>query len=296
MPVSHWTNRKLAGLIKGQTIHRNSALSDSRLLWCDFIGATFWPHGFWNHHRETYYLNVQMVESGTLTVRSSSGSIMVPAGSMVVIPPGEFTLEANSPGGLHKKHFGISGPLCLRNLSLLGLDKIILLPNCPDSEFLLEFEHLRKLAEDWGPADPAAIHAYTAQTAKLMMMLSQRAENRNLPQTLIIAKSFMEYAFSSDLTLEKICQHSGCSKTLLQNLFRKHFNTTPIKYLTSLRMKYAEQLLKGQNYPVKIIAEMCGYNNPLYFSNAFKKYADCYPREFRRRYGEDGLSDTISFD
>ena len=274
-------NRKLVGLIKGRSISINPALKSSRLLRCCFIGSTLWPHGYWNHHYGTNYLDVQIVESGILILRSESGSIRIPAGSTVLIPPGEFTLEAGSAEGVRKKHFGIAGSLCLQNLGILGLDKIILLPNCPDAELQEELDLLYRQAEQ-EYVDSSMIHAFTAQLSKLIIMFAERAENRNLPQTLITAKSFIECAFfNNNLTMKEISHHAGCSKILLQKQFRQYLNITPIQYLTQVRMKYAEQLLKEQKHTIKIIAGMCGYNNPLYFSNVFKKYSGCYPREYR---------------
>ena len=279
MHTSDTINRKLAWLINGQSRHWYSSVRESCLLWCNFIGSTCWPQDYWIHHRKTYYLDVQKVEKGQLAILSGNRQILVPEKTIALIPPGEYTLKAVSPGGVQKKHFGLTGQFCLNNLASLGLDKILLLNN-GDRRFEEAYDRIFFLA---GEQNPAEIHEYSAQVFKMMLILSDLAKDRNLPQTLADAKYFMECNFSRDLDLQEICSQAGCGKTVLQNQFRRCLDTTPIKYLSLVRMKYAEKLLLESEYPVKTIAAMCGFRNPLYFSNVFKEYSGCYPREYRKR-------------
>lgn len=61
----------------------------------------------------------------------------------------------------------------------------------------------------------------------------------------------------------------------LRKLFKKEMGLTPLEYMTKLRMRKAEALLGGMGvtgYTVGEVAELCGYENALYFSRVFKKY------------------------
>ena len=40
----------------------------------------------------------------------------------------------------------------------------------------------------------------------------------------------------------------------------------------NMRMEYALMLLQNHQMTISLIAEMCGYENVYYFSNAFKNY------------------------
>ena len=58
---------------------------------------------------------------------------------------------------------------------------------------------------------------------------------------------------------------------------------TPLEYLTGLRMKKAEIMLTSQwtrDYAVGEIAELCGYENALYFSRVFRKHFGCSPSQY----------------
>ena len=280
-------NRKVLHLVKGLTQHWAPQIPSTDLLWCDFVGRAFWPDGYWIHHRKTHYLDVQIVEKGLLSVQSDSDKKIVRENSLILIPPGEFTLKAVSPGGLKKKHFSIRGSLCLKNLALLKINGLTVIPNYPDEEFLSEFDTLYRLAES---KNSARIIDYIGQVSKIMILLSEHVtENSSFPQPLSLARHFVEINFATPFTSEDVCHYAGCCKTVLQSLFKKHMHMTLNNYLTELRMNYAKRLIQETEYPFKEIAKMCGYNNPLYFSNVFKKHTHYYPREYKNSYLHDLL-------
>lgn len=69
----------------------------------------------------------------------------------------------------------------------------------------------------------------------------------------------------------------------LRKLFKKEMGLTPHAYLTSMRMKKAEMLLKAMRaneYSIAEVADMCGFDEPLYFSRVFKKHFSCPPSAF----------------
>jgi AraC-like DNA-binding protein len=56
--------------------------------------------------------------------------------------------------------------------------------------------------------------------------------------------------------------------------------------MTGLRMKNAEALLGAMwtnSYTISEIAQMCGFEDALYFSRVFKKYYGCSPSNFGKR-------------
>lgn len=54
--------------------------------------------------------------------------------------------------------------------------------------------------------------------------------------------------------------------------FITQFGIPPKKYIINMRMEYALMLLQNHQMTISQIAEMCGYENVYYFSNAFKNY------------------------
>ena len=65
--------------------------------------------------------------------------------------------------------------------------------------------------------------------------------------------------------------------------FKEYTNSTPAQYLLSLRISNAQTLLETTSYNVTEIADIVGYDNPLYFSRIFKKQVGLSPSEFRKQ-------------
>lgn len=69
--------------------------------------------------------------------------------------------------------------------------------------------------------------------------------------------------------------------------FKQELNTPPSQYLIHLRLRYAKHLLINTSHGVAQIAELCGYSNPFYFTNAFRKYTGRSPTNFREHHLKD---------
>lgn len=74
---------------------------------------------------------------------------------------------------------------------------------------------------------------------------------------------------------------NGMSHSSFRRRFKQQMGMAPIKYLLELRLRKAKHLLMHTTLPVKIIAEECGFENPLYFSRFFRKRTGLPPSEAR---------------
>ncbi len=69
-------------------------------------------------------------------------------------------------------------------------------------------------------------------------------------------------------------------------VFRKTMKASPIDFIINCRMEHAKSLLLSSNYPVSMIADMCGYKSVYYFSRHFKNYTAKSPTQFRTAVSE----------
>lgn len=102
-----------------------------------------------------------------------------------------------------------------------------------------------------------------------------------MPHNLNKAIRFIEELYSSPISLEEIANHARISKYALIRLFNDHLQTTPIQYLTNLRIRKAAKLLHRSNKSIKQIAEEVGYADANYFNKAFRKVTGLSPGAFR---------------
>lgn len=93
---------------------------------------------------------------------------------------------------------------------------------------------------------------------------------------------YMQQHLSEHISLDTLAAVAGLSRSGLMWKFRRHFDTTPQKHLTMLRMQLAKQLLLESGLSVTEIAEKCGYGDVYYFSNAFHQNIGVSPTAFRK--------------
>jgi two-component system response regulator YesN len=82
-----------------------------------------------------------------------------------------------------------------------------------------------------------------------------------------------------ELKVEQIAQHVFINASYLRAIFKKAHGVTVTDYVTKLRMHTAKDLLFSGDMKVSDVSTKVGYNDPAYFSRAFKKYYGYAPSE-----------------
>ncbi len=96
-----------------------------------------------------------------------------------------------------------------------------------------------------------------------------------------IIRNFTQPDFALDEAVRQMPFHYD----YLRKLFKKETGLTPLEYMTNLRMKKAETMLSAmwsKEWSVSEIAQMCGFEDALYFSRVFKKYYGCSPSNYAK--------------
>lgn len=113
---------------------------------------------------------------------------------------------------------------------------------------------------------------------------SEKPNFRHVSEELLKIIRYMNLHLSERIDMKRLAEQFYLSHTGLIYKFRHELGTTPSQYLILLRIRYAKQLLLNETCSIGEVAERCGYNNPFYFSNAFRRHTGMNPSEFRRHY------------
>ena len=91
----------------------------------------------------------------------------------------------------------------------------------------------------------------------------------------------MQKNFASDITLSGIAKMCSVSPEHMSRTFKKETGFGFSEYLTHLRLKEAEYLLKNSTLPITDVAYQCGFFDSNYFSVVFKKIFGVSPSGMR---------------
>ena len=103
----------------------------------------------------------------------------------------------------------------------------------------------------------------------------------NYPLPLVKALAFIRENFTQGIHLSNAAEAAQVNTAHLSRLFAEHLKTNFIDYISALRINEAERLLKEKSITVKEAAFAVGYQDPNYFSKAFKKNKGILPTEVR---------------
>lgn len=237
------------------------------------------------HTHETWEL--VYCTSGQGTFLFQDGRIIpYHAGEMVAVPPKE--VHANS---------------CEEGSANIHLN--ILDPSFP-------YRYAFKVQDEGGSICRAFVEArmyYTSDKAKRELVLASLGEL--IVSYLIVLRSNSEFSepveqirnsilnnyTHPEYALDEYIKSLPFHYDYLRKVFKKELGMSPLEYMTSLRMKNAERLLSTMwtsGYAIAEIAQMCGFENALYFSRVFKKYYGCSPSQFIRTQRQTHSADPGS--
>lgn len=97
--------------------------------------------------------------------------------------------------------------------------------------------------------------------------------------------TYIEQHYNEDIGLNELAEMASMSTAYLSVLFKSEVGMSYIKYLTSVRMNKAKELLRDGK-KVGEVSEMVGYHNYRYFTDTFKKYVGKTPKAYQT-YGEE---------
>ncbi|MEK6646620.1 MAG: AraC family transcriptional regulator [Candidatus Firestonebacteria bacterium] len=94
---------------------------------------------------------------------------------------------------------------------------------------------------------------------------------------------YIENNYKKQLSDIKLSNKFHLSSQYISSLFRKQIGSSPIEYLTKIKIEIAKNLLKNFKKKISSIASEIGYNNTYYFYRVFKKNTGVTPSQYREK-------------
>lgn len=238
----------------------------------------------WPHYHSLY--EIYFLEEGNCTYIIDDKVYNVQSGDIVIIPDGIIH---------HTKYDNIKHSRILINCTCKYIPAF-LQSDISHENYLyrnpLIAEEVRKIFEkienEYNLKDSFSDEIISCHTQSLFYLLMRNNEycididdgNRLIEQ----AVAYIKENFASDITLSSLAKKFSVSPEHFSRLFKKETGLGFSKYLNSLRLQYAEQLLRsadGQN--ITKVAEICGFDDSNYFSKKFKEVYGVSPKKVQKK-------------
>ncbi len=186
-----------------------------------------------------------------------------PAGATALLPPGRLHVERPGPVGMEVLWMGVAGGL------LDGLPRdgsLVLRDHHSRPHWNLLWECYARLAPLSGPELDGL-----AKTLAARFLRGSTAWRQWDVDGLEEAETYLEQQCVSNEPVAAIAARFGMSVSNFHLRFRRRTGLTPNAYRLRARMRAAYRMLRHRSMPVKEVARLAGYDDPLYFSRVFRK-------------------------
>jgi AraC-like DNA-binding protein len=94
--------------------------------------------------------------------------------------------------------------------------------------------------------------------------------------------AYLHEHIAEDCTVASVADALSYSDSYVRHVFRAKSGTSIGRYLIDLRMTRARELIETTNLSVAGVAAASGFDDPNYFSSAFKKHFGCSPLSLKK--------------
>ncbi|MCR4651655.1 MAG: response regulator [Lachnospiraceae bacterium] len=110
-----------------------------------------------------------------------------------------------------------------------------------------------------------------------------RKKADSLKSPIVKAVEYIRANYTKDLSLDDVAKMVNVTPYYFSKLFKSEEGINFLDYLTTLRIDAARSILSGDEYSVKEVGAMVGYQDPNYFSRIFKKNTGLTPTEYKEK-------------
>lgn len=125
----------------------------------------------------------------------------------------------------------------------------------------------------WDSAERGCNYAVTSTFYSVLDKIHREAFSEYIPLSDERMRDVFDYIhknYCDDINIPELAEIYGSSETYFRRVFKMVCGDTPLKYINSLKLRYAEELLQSGYYSVKEVAEKAGFSDSKYFSRLFK--------------------------
>jgi len=221
--------------------------------------------------------NITYVISGEALYTIDGKELCAKAGDLLCLPPGTLRsalsfhdrlMKCLSIDFLLKETAGESASLPFPRICHLGIRKDVM-------------QSFQELMRAWIERPPG----YSTRVRGLLLLILHRLMELTVfnidssaadPRIEKVSR-YIALHYSEKLTVQDMADLVDLTTAYLGSLFKRETGFSVNQYLTRVRVKNAENLLRSGEYRVSEVAELCGFSDPFHFDRRFKEITGLAP-------------------
>ncbi|MDR6551090.1 response regulator [Paenibacillus qinlingensis] len=139
--------------------------------------------------------------------------------------------------------------------------------------------------------DFRTLEALFSWLAAWMVQVSEVYRNEstlaNHPDVLIFEhiEAYIKEHIDQDITLQMVADRFFYNPSYLSRIFKRKLDKNYMRFVTEIRIQYAQECLKKPEYLVTDVCTMCGYKSYKHFVKTFRSITHMTPTDYRKKWG-----------
>lgn len=259
-----------------------SRASDAAPLMINCTGLMTLSHRFTSYNergREDYYL--MYVVEGALTVGTPCGDRRAEVGDFVLFPPHypyKYTFSGEGSISYYFVHF--TGSYAQGLLDALSLAPLPYIGRAGFSESVSRT--ISSIFDLYAREDPLREVKSSALLQTVLATLAGKTRGGGGRSRLKRSLPYINAFYTENISVPELAAMENLSVSRYNALFREIVGSSPIRYITELRMNQACSLLATTDLDIGTIGQAVGYEDKHFFSKTFKRHIGVPASEYRK--------------
>lgn len=113
-----------------------------------------------------------------------------------------------------------------------------------------------------------------------MIKLMKSGRNARKSSVIMVAMEYIQKHYNEEISLNEISKYVNLSPQHFSKIFKEETNYNYVEWVNNLRITKAKEIMNQEDYTIKQVCYLVGFQDPNYFSRIFKKYVGISPTEY----------------
>ncbi|OAS18971.1 response regulator [Paenibacillus oryzisoli] len=100
-----------------------------------------------------------------------------------------------------------------------------------------------------------------------------------------LIEAYIKEHIDQDITLQMVADRFFYNPSYLSRIFKRKLDKNYMRFVTEIRIHYAQECLKKPEYLVTDVCAMCGYKSYKHFVKTFRSITNMTPTDYRKKWG-----------